>query len=174
MTLSRRDEFAKAVMSGLMGAPNSALANWRPETVANECRRRADALVEELDRTAPKPEEEKVFTPEELRSVTGGIVDMFNANTPLSYPYFKNIGEVLDELKTLAQRDDLGFPVKRPEVEDDGREILCASGDGTRLTIVACKIGPQMWISGNVYIDTPNARLFALRILKLCDEIEGK
>lgn len=120
MTLSRRDEFAARALQGLLAEPmyGDEGSNFDPTGYASSAIEYADALIAELERTAPKPE--------------------------------------------------------RAEIEDDGREIF----DELNSIVSVSRSGRH---SGRIRLDIYNAhlalsdaRLYAKRIMKLCDEIEEK
>lgn len=62
----------------------------------------------------------------------------------------------------------------RPEIDDDGREIR----DEADMLLIVKKskdYASRVFLgSGDPHLTIPDARLFAHRIIKLCDEIEGK
>lgn len=61
------------------------------------------------------------------------------------------------------------------EIEDDGREIRCCEDqDACSVELSSVHSDYPVFVAANSWIDVEDARLFAHRILKLCDEIEGK
>lgn len=75
----------------------------------------------------------------------------------------KAADKLIAELDRTAPKPD-----PSPEIEDDGREISSLFVDES-LTA-----GMVYFAPGDAITTTSDARLFAHRILKLCDEIEGK
>lgn len=129
MTLSRRDEFAARALQGLLAEPIHGDNGFDPSGYARSSIKYADALIAELDRTAPKP------------------------------------------TVICAVADETGNPV---EFFDDGRKIVDEMMFGVRVQKSRRYDGRVLLVCDSPHLTTADARLYAQRIIKLCDEIEGK
>jgi hypothetical protein len=106
---------------------------FNPEGYASSSVKYADALIAELDRTAPKP------------------------------------------TVICAVTDENGNPIG-PEIVDDGRDLVCTEEYYETATVTRSN---SMWagqvrLRADVALRVADARLYAQRIIKLCDEIEGE
>ena len=86
---------------------------------------------------------------------------------------------VAEEARKVAnelalQLDRTAPKPERVEIKDDGQEIRCCEDD------TVCEVRRNKSYSGYLYVRADSlispidARLYAQRIIKLCDEIEGK
>lgn len=167
MTLSRRDEFAARAMVALIEKGISQ--SYVPEGA----RRIANELALQLDRTAP------ASAANEGTGVLkhGTMWVTFDPDTTPGFdsPVYASI-DTAEKYRRVSGCHNLApKPEHRPEIDDDGRDIRCASGDGELCKVEQYGISKDLvLIKANTLASMADARLFAYRILRLCDEIEGK